>query len=115
MRISSSSAANLFAGAVLIGLAGVAFAAVVFLGPFGLVLLGVMILFVCTSISLRDETPVAAVDVFRSRMDSPKSPEQRAAAQAEKHALLSSLRFYRWCGLGLVIAGAAGFAFQLWQ
>jgi hypothetical protein len=113
--IAAGSAANLLAAAVLIGLAGVAFGMVVYLGPFGLVLLGVVILFVCTSMSLRDETPIAGDAVFRARLDGPKSPEQRAALQAEKHALLSSLRLFRWCGVGLIAAGSAGFAWQLWQ
>lgn len=115
MGISGSSAANLFAGAVLMGLAGFGFGMIVYLGPFGLVLLGLVVLFVCTSMSLRDETPISGTEVFRARMTDQKSPEQRAAMHAEKHALLSSLRFYRWCGVALIAAGAAGFARQLWE
>jgi hypothetical protein len=115
MRLSAGTTANGVAAAVLIGLTGVAFGMVVYLGPFGLVLLGLFILFVCTSMSLRDDTPIWGTEVFKARMGCPKSPEQRAALHAEKHALLSSLRFYRWCGLALVVAGAAGFARQFWQ
>ena len=115
MRLSAGTTANAVAGAVLIGLTGVAFGMVVYLGPFGLVLLGLVILFTCTSASLREDTPIWGTEVFKARIGGPKSPEQRAALHAEKHAMLSSLRFYRWCGLALVVAGAVGFAWQVWQ
>ena len=84
---------------------------VVILGPFGLILLGVIVLFICTSMSLREDAPISGT-VFKARVTSPRSPEQRAAEAAEKHSFLSSLRFYRWCGIVLVVAGAAGFVWQ---
>ena len=40
------------------------------------------------------------------------SKEQRAAMFDEKRASLSPLRFYRWCGVVLIVAGAAGFTWQ---
>jgi hypothetical protein len=83
-----------------------------FLGPFGLILLGLFTLFICTSIALRNDTPTWGTEIFKARMESPSSPEQRAAMLEEKERALAPLRFYRWCGVVLVAAGIAGFAWQ---
>jgi hypothetical protein len=112
MRPSASAAANATAWVILIGLIGVAFVMVVVLGPFGLILLGLLTLFVCTSVQLRDETPTWGIEVFKARMASRFTPEQRAAMAEEKARSLAPLRFYRWCGVLLVVAGIAGFAWQ---
>lgn len=114
MRISWGAAANAIAWAVLIALAGGAAIMVTWLGPFGLVLLGLFTLLACTAIALDQDVPTWGADVFRARMDQARSPERRAAISAERHAALASLRFYRWCGLILVIAGVAGSAWQAW-
>jgi hypothetical protein len=111
----AGTVANVVAWALLLGLTGVAGGMVVILGPFGLILLGLIVLFICTSLSLREDAPTWGTAVFKAQMSGPRSPEQQAADAAEKHSLLSSLRFYRWCGIVLVAAGAAGFAWQQWH
>lgn len=57
MRIPASTIANATAWAVLICLIAVAFVVVVILGPFGLIVLGLLTLFVCTSVTLREDAP----------------------------------------------------------
>jgi hypothetical protein len=115
MRFAPSTAANAVAWAVLIGLICVSFVLVVILGPFGLILLGLLTLFVCTSFTLREDTPTWGTEVFRARMERPTSPEQRAARQEEREHALAPVRFYRWCGVVLVVAGIAGFVWQRMQ
>jgi hypothetical protein len=115
MRSPAASLANAAAWAILIGLIAIAFVMVVILGPFGLFLLGLMILSVCTSFQMRDDKPTWGVEVFKARMASPRPREQHWADAEEKVRVLASLRFYRWCGVALLVAGAAGFIWQLWQ
>jgi hypothetical protein len=112
MRIPASGIANGTAWAVLICLIAVAFVIVVVLGPFGLIVLGLLTLFVCASASLREDTPTWGTEVFRSRMAKHSSPEQRAAGAEEKRHLLAPLRLYRWCGIVLLLVGVAAFAWQ---
>jgi hypothetical protein len=112
MRFSAGTAANVFAWAILIVLIAVAFVMVQILGPFGLVVLGLLTLFVCTQYDLNDDVPSWGTHVFSARMTDRGSPEQRAALREEKRANLSPLRFYRWCGVVLLVAGLAGFAWQ---
>lgn len=112
MRFSLSTAANAAAWAVIVGMACGAVLLVARLGPVGLILLGLFTLVVCTSVGLDQDTPTWGAQVFKARMTSRGSPEQRAAAHEERRASLSPLRFYRWCGIILVAVGAAGFAWQ---
>jgi hypothetical protein len=112
MRFSGGTVANVFAWTVLIGLIAVAFVIVVIFGPFGLVLLGLLILFVCTAFQLNNDVPTWGTELFGARMASHGSPEQRAAMLEEKGAQLSPLRFYRWCGVALLVAGVMGFTWQ---
>jgi hypothetical protein len=112
MRFSGGTVANVFAWTVLIGLIAVAFDIVVIFGPSGLALLGLFTLFICTAFQLNDDVPTWGAEVFRARMASHGSPEQRAAMLEEKNAQLSPLRFYRWCGIVLLVAGVAGFTWQ---
>ena len=111
MRFSMSTAANAAAWAVLIGLLSIAIAMVAALGPFGLILLGVLTLFVCTSISLHEDAPTWGVEVFKAQLIRHGSSEQRAAMLEGKKRTVAPLRFYRWCGVMLVVTGIAG----LWQ
>jgi hypothetical protein len=115
MRVSAGAAANAVAWAVLIGLICIAFVMVVILGPFGLILLGLLTLFVCTSFALREDTPTWSTDVFKARFTSDSSPEQRAARAEERALGLAPLRFYRWCGVVLLVTGVAGFVWQRMQ
>ncbi len=112
MSLSASALANAAAWAVLIGLIGVAFVMVVVLGPFGLILLGLLTLFVCTSVPLREDAPTWGTEVFKARIVSRSSPEQRAAMAEERTRSFASLKFYRWYGVVLLVAGITGFAWQ---
>ncbi len=115
MRFSLGAVANIAAWAGIIGLACGAVVMVTRLGPVGLVLLGLLTLFICTRLSLDQDAPTWGTEVFKARMANHKSPEQRAAMVEERRAAVSPLRFYRWCGVLLTVAGAAGFAWQQWQ
>jgi hypothetical protein len=112
MRLSGHIVANAVAWAVIIGLIALAFVMVTVLGPFGLILLGLFTMFVCTSFRLSDDVPTWGVEVFRPRMSNDDSSERRAARFAEKRSELSSVRFYNGCGAVLIVAGILGF---LWQ
>jgi hypothetical protein len=112
MRFSASTVANAAAWAVLAVLIAVAFVTVNLLGPAGLVILGLSVLFVCTAVSLYEDAPTWGTEVFKARIAGRGLPEQRAAMLDEKRASLSPIRFYRWCGVVLVVAGAAGFIWQ---
>jgi len=112
MLISPGTVANAAAWAILFGLIGVAFVLVVVLGPFGLILLGLFTLFVCTSVGLREDAPTWGTEVFKARTASHSSPEQRAAMAEERERSLAPLRFYRWCGVALIVVGIAGFAWM---
>jgi hypothetical protein len=114
-RLTPSSVANAFAWAILTGLICIAFVLVVILGPFGLILLGLFTLFVCTSASLREDTPTWATEIFRARTASDTSPEQRAALREERDRNLAPMRYYRWYGIVLIVAGIAGFTWQRLQ
>jgi hypothetical protein len=115
MRFSAGNIANAAAWAVVLGLVAVAIVLVNLWGPFGLIILGLLTLLICTRFSLYDQTPTWGTEVFRARMASHGSPEQRAAMQAERHANEAPVRFYRWCGVVLLVAGVAGFAWQMWR
>jgi len=115
MRFSLGTTANVAAWAGNIGLACGAVVMVTRLGSLGLVLLGLLTLFVCTRFSLDQDAPTWGTEVFKARMANHKSPEQRAAMVEERQAAVSPLRFYRWCGILLTVARAAGFVWQQWQ
>jgi hypothetical protein len=112
MRIVMAQIANAVAWAVLLGLVPVAFVMVEVLGPFGLVILGLVTLLVCTSLNLHDDTPTWGSAVFQARMTPRRSPEQHAAMLDEKRNRLQPLYFYRWCGVVLLVAGLSGFIWQ---
>ncbi len=115
MRLSLQAMANNAAWAIIIGLAGLAVVMVLILGPFGLILLGLMTMLVCTGFSLNDQVPTWGPAVFGAQTAQQDSPEQRAGMLEERRTTLLGLRFYRRCGILLVLAGAAGFAWQQWR
>lgn len=115
MRFSASAVANGFAWVVVFCLIGVAAVVADVLGFFGLMLLGTLVWLICTLANLHQDAPTWGVEVFRARMSGYGSPEQRAAMLEEHQAFVSPLRFYRWCGIVLLLMGAAGVAWQQWR
>ena len=89
--------------AILIAMASIAFA---FLGAFGVILFGLFVIFICTSGELREHSPTLAVG---------RSPEQRAAIAEERLRSVAPLKFYRWCGIVMLVIGIAGFVWEQWQ
>jgi hypothetical protein len=89
--------------AVLVAMAGIAF---VFLGAFGVILFALFVIFVCTSGELREHGPTSAIY-------SRRSPEQRAAIAEERNRSVAPMKFYRWVGIALLVAGIAGFVWEL--
>jgi hypothetical protein len=115
MRFTPSTAANSLAWVAIIGLVAFAGLTVILLGPFGLILLGLATLFVCTRFSLDEDAPMGSIATFHARMQTSGSPEERAAREAARAEAMSPLRFYRWCGVVLLVAGVAGFVWQRWH
>ena len=115
MQLRATDIANATAWAAILVLIAFAFVLVHLLGPFGLILLGLGILFVCTSISLREDNPTWGAEVFRAQQAKPNAPEHRAAQIEERTLSRAPLRFYRWCGMALLVAGITGFLWQLRQ
>jgi hypothetical protein len=76
------------------------------------VILGLFVLFICTAVNLYEDAPTWGTEVFKARIANHGSPERRTAMFDEKRASLSPIRFYCWCGVVLVVAGAAGFTWQ---
>jgi uncharacterized protein (DUF58 family) len=86
--------------AILLSMAGIAFA---FLGAFGVILFGLFVIFICTSGELREHGPTLAVG---------RSPEQRAAIAEERVRSVTPVKFYRWCGIVILVIGIAGFVWE---
>ena len=97
--MSPGGVANLVAWAVLAGLVAVAVVLVVILGPFGLVLLGLLTLFVCSQFSLDEHAPTWGHSVFRARLTDAVSLRKQAAVAANQQAALSPVRLRRLRGL----------------
>jgi hypothetical protein len=112
MRLSASAVANSFAWIMLIALIAVAFVLVVALGPFGLILIGLLTLFVCSAARLNEDTPTWRRAIYSARIEGQIRPEEKAALVAEKQRFLAPLRFFNWCGITLLAAGVAGFVWQ---
>ena len=114
MRFSPSTIANLAAWSVFVLLIGVALLVTDRLGFVGLMLLGGLTCLVCIRAEMDQDVPTWGVEVFKARMNTTSSPEQRAAMHDERMAFVSPLRFYRSCGAALIAIGAAGFIWQQW-
>ncbi len=116
MRFSVNAVANAIAWVVIAVLIGAAMVVAEIFGAVGLMLLGGMTALVCARAEMDQDVPTWGVAVFKARMSGDKAtPEQHAAMASERQALVSPLRFYRWCGLFLVAAGAAIFIWQQWS
>lgn len=115
MSFSASSAANTAAWVVIILLIVAAIGVAYRLGFMGLVLLGGMTCLVCVLAELDRNTPTWGTDVFKAQMARQRSPDQKAAMSEEDRTYVSALRFYRWCGLFLIVVGALGFVTQQWK
>jgi hypothetical protein len=108
MRFSAGTVANAAAWAVLDVLIAVAFVTVNLLGPAGFVILGLFVLFICTAVNLYEDAPTWGTEVFKARIASHGSPEQRAAMFDEKHASLSPFGFTAGAALCWWVHLAAG-------
>ena len=106
---------NGLAWLVLAGFGAAAVVLVTILGPFGLVLLGLATLLVCTMGELDESTPLWRSTVLRPPDTPLGSPEQRAAIAEQRQTISGSYRFYRRCGFGLAMAGVALLAWQHWR
>jgi hypothetical protein len=113
MRVSAGAIVNALAGVGIAFLIGAAMRIAVRFGFAGLILLGTIATFICVSLELNQDVPTWGVELFKSRMGE-ATPAQRAAMREEKQALVSILRFYKWCGVFLVIVGVAGFVWEQW-
>jgi hypothetical protein len=114
IRPSPASFVDFVAWGVVIILAAAAVALTLRLGPVGLVLLGLLTLFVCVRFSIDEASPTWGTEVFRARMTRPRSPEQRAADATERAAFAPTIRFCRCCGTVLILAGGVALAYQRW-
>jgi hypothetical protein len=113
MGLPTTVLANAVAAVILIGLAALT---VGMFGPFGLIILGLFTWLACTRLSLGDKGSASSQAIFAAQMGGrPATPEEKAAAAADRDATSVQLRFFRCCGVVLIIAGAAGFAWQQWH
>jgi hypothetical protein len=106
--------ANTLAWVAIAALIAVALVVANRLGFAGLLVLGLLTAFVCGHAELQNDIPAAGTAIFKARMDRPRSPEDRHARADEGRSFMSSLRFFKWCGLGLAVIGLVGFVLQLW-
>ncbi|MDP3417045.1 hypothetical protein [Falsiroseomonas sp.] len=102
--------ANAAASALLVTLVGAVFLVVALLGPFGLVLLGLLTLVVCVRVQLGELAPAWATLATPPRLDRRDPPERQASVLAERAEREGQLCFYRRTGLGLLAAGILGTA-----
>jgi hypothetical protein len=105
--------ANALAWAAIAALIAVALAIANRLGSVGLLILGLLTAFACGHAELQNDMPAAGTAIFKARMDRPRSPEEREARADEGRSFISSLRFFKWCGVALATIGVAGFVLQL--
>jgi hypothetical protein len=115
MRTIAGEILNAIAWALVFVLVAVAIVVADALGFVGVFILGLFTWLICTHLELDDDTPTAGIAVFRARMSPERSPERRAAVQAERQVRLSPVPFYRWCGIALTVIGAVGFVAQQWM
>ena len=92
----------------------VAAVATMYMGPFGLVLLGLLTLLICNQYVLDESAPGWGLAVFRHRMTQTGSATERAASLEARSVALAPVRLYRKAGVLLVVAGAAGLAWRYW-
>lgn len=105
---------NVVAWAAIVVLIAAAIAIADRLGFAGLLILGLLTTFVCGHAELQDDIPAAGIEIFKARMDNPRSPEERQAKAEEGRSFIASLRYFKWCGVALAVIGLVGFASQLW-
>jgi hypothetical protein len=106
--------ANALSWAAVAVLIAIALAVANRLGFAGLLILGLLTAVICARAELSDDVPAAGTAIFKARMDQPRSPEQRHAKAEEGRSFVSSLQFFKWCGVALAAIGLVGFVVQLW-
>jgi hypothetical protein len=115
MGPSSRRLAQLLAWAALAGLAALAILVAWLLGFPGVMILGLLLLLVCTRAELSDQVPVWSLAVFHARQQPPASLEARADRAAARRNNRAELRFFKGCCVLLIVAGLLGTAWQFWR
>lgn len=83
---------------------------VALLGPFGLVLLGLLTLVACARVQMGEIIPAWATPASPPRLDCRAAPERQADLLARRAEREAQLCFYRRSGLVLLAAGVLGTA-----
>lgn len=110
---------------IAIGLSGwlvvsiVAFMTVAYAGFFGIGVIGLLMLFICTIVDLEIDgavgggiSPGFLAHQVKAKVG--QSPAERAARLGEKFLEAQSVRFFKWLGGALALIGLGGFlVFQL--
>ena len=95
-----------------------AFLFVTYTGFFGIGVIGLLLWFVCIRIELEADAPVGGAfdtSLMASQVKAERSRAERAAARSENALAVQSARFFKNVGIGLVLIGFGGFAYQqLW-
>ncbi len=84
------------------------------LGFAGLLVLGLLTAFVCGHAELQNDIPAAGTAIFQARMDRRHAADELRGRAKEESGFIASLRFFKWCGLGLALTGLIGFILRLW-
>ncbi|WP_043831765.1 hypothetical protein [Muricoccus aerilatus] len=114
MRPSASTIANGIAWVGIFALIAASLGIVLVLGFPGVLILGLLTALTCTRAELSERTPTWGQAVFEAQATRGRSPEERAAAGEAAARGNSPLRYYRACGLVLILAGLLGTAWQIW-
>ena len=97
-----------------------AFLFVTYTGFLGICVIGLLLWFVCIRIELETDAPVGGAfdtSLMASQVKAlaERSSAERAAARSENALAVQSARFFKNVGIGLVLIGFGGFAYQqLW-
>ncbi|MBI0536631.1 hypothetical protein D9599_13695 [Roseomonas sp. KE2513] len=114
MRRSASTIVDGIAWVGIFALIAASLGVVLVLGFPGVLILGLLTALTCARAELSERTPTWGQAVFEARAARGRSPEERAAADEAVARATSPLRYYRACGLALIVAGLLGTAWQIW-
>jgi len=101
-----------------LGVLALIFVALIFaelFGFIGLLLLGLLTVFICTMAELDEDLPTWSRQALRAHLHRPRSPEERAAKLHERLSIVAPLTFGKRCGGFLAVVGLAGCVWQVWN